>query len=232
MIEDIPEEQVRLAEVDILRELPQSELEYLASRCPLVRLAKEESLTLGEYQRGVLFLLSGRARVHEPTFGNRELTFSVLEDGTVVGQPGSKPRLPRALRVEALEASVLRVVGWEDFEALVLRNPEVRLKTIDLFGERLEEYEGRLSDLIRKEVPARLAGLLLRLIEREDAMAGDRRIPARYIHRQLASMVGSNREAVTRALGLLTKAGAVETRDRQIYVIDAGALAYFAEVER
>jgi DNA-binding GntR family transcriptional regulator len=54
-------------------------------------------------------------------------------------------------------------------------------------------------------------------------MAGDRRIPARYIHRQLASMVGSSREAVTRALGLLTKAGAVETRDRQIYVIDAGA---------
>jgi CRP-like cAMP-binding protein len=232
MIEDIPEEQVGLAEVDILRELPQSELEYLARRCPLVHLAKEESLTLGEYQRGVLFLLSGRVRVHELTFGKRELTFSLLEGATVVGQPGSKPRPSRVLRVQALEASVLRVVGWEDFEDLVLRNPEVGLKTIGLFGERLEEYEGRLSDLIRKEVPARLAGLLLRLSEREDAMAGDRRIPARYTHRQLAGMVGSNREAVTRALGLLRKAGAVETRDRQIYVTDAAALAYFAEVER
>ena len=46
-------------------------------------------------------------------------------------------------------------------------------------------------------------------------------------------MVGSNREAVTRALGMLIrKAGAVETRDRQIYVTDAAALAYLAEVER
>ena len=45
-------------------------------------------------------------------------------------------------------------------------------------------------------------------------------------------MVGSNREAVTRAFGVLRKAGAVETRDRQIYVIDAAALAYFAEVAR
>src|SRR5215207_5946982 len=102
MIEDISEEQVRLAEVDVLRELPQSELECLARRCPIVRLAKEESLTLGEYQQGILFLLSGRVRVHEPTFGTQDLTFSVLEGAIVVGQPGSKLRPPRALRVQAL----------------------------------------------------------------------------------------------------------------------------------
>ena len=231
MIEDIPGEPLLLAEVNILRELPQSEVEYLARRSPMVHLAEKESLTLGEYQQGVFLLLSGRVRVHEPTFGNQDLTFSVLEGGTVVGQPASKPR---PSRVEALEASVLRVVGWDDFEDLVLRNPRVGLKTIGLFGQRLDQYEVRLSDLIRKEVPARLAGLLLRLSEREDAMAGDGvlRIPARYTHRLLASMVGSNREAVTRAFGVLRKAGAVETRERQIYVTDAAALAYFAEAVR
>jgi CRP-like cAMP-binding protein len=187
--------------------LPQSELEYLARRCPVVHLAKNESLTLGEYQRGVLLLFSGRVRVHEPTFGTQDLTFSVLECATLVGQPASKTRPSRASRVEA---SVLRVVGWEDFEGLVLRNPEVGLKTMGLFGERLDEY------LIRKEVPARLAGLLLRLSEREGAaLRVERsRIPVRYTHRLLASMVGSNREAVTRALGVLKQAGAVETRDR------------------
>src|SRR5919107_1600405 len=232
MIEDIPEKRGHLAEVDVLRELPQSEVEYLAKRSPMVHLAEKESLTLGEYHQGVFLLLSGRVRVHEPTtFGTQDLTFSVVEGGTVVGQPGSKPR---PSRVEALEASVLMVVGWEDFEGLVVRNPGVGLKTIGLFRQRLDQYEGRLSDLIRKEVPARLAGLLLRLSEREDAMAGDgeRRIPVRYTHRLLASMVGSNREAVTRAFGVLRKAGAVETRERQIYVTDAAALAYFAEAVR
>jgi CRP/FNR family transcriptional regulator, cyclic AMP receptor protein len=57
-------------------------------------------------------------------------------------------------------------------------------------------------------------------------------IRARYTHRQLASMVGSNREAVTRAFGVLRKAGAVETRERQIYVTDEDALACLAEVVR
>jgi CRP/FNR family transcriptional regulator, cyclic AMP receptor protein len=232
MIEDIPGESLLLGEVDVLRELPQSEVEYLAKRSPMVHLAEKESLTLGEYQRGVFLLLSGRVRVYEPTTcGNQDLTFTVLKGGTVVGQPASKHR---PSRVEALEASVLMVVEWVDFEGLVVRNPEVGLKTIRLFGERLDEYEDRLSDLIRKEVPARLAGLLLRLSERKDTMAGDgeRRIPARYTHRLLASMVGSNREAVTRAFGVLRKAGAVQTRERQIYVTDAAALAYFAEAVR
>ena len=47
MIEYLPEEQILFAEVDVLRDLPQSELEYRARQCPIVQLAKKESLTLG-----------------------------------------------------------------------------------------------------------------------------------------------------------------------------------------
>src|SRR5215212_4036944 len=233
MIEDASEELLLFAEVDILRELPPGELEHLATRCPIVHLGKKESLTLGDEQCGVLFLISGRVRAHDTTFGNQDLTFSVVEGGTVVGQTGSKLRPSRTLRVEALEPSVLRVLGWEDFEDFVLRNPKVGLKTIRHLSERLDEYEDRLVDLIRKEVPARLAGLLLRLSELEGAAPGVyRRIPAHYTHRQLASMVGSNREAVHRALGALKNAGAVETRNRQIYLTDTAALEYFAGMVR
>jgi CRP/FNR family cyclic AMP-dependent transcriptional regulator len=235
MFDDAPggEQQVLLTEVDILKELPEREVDHIATRSPIVRLGEKETLTLGGDLRGILLLVSGRVRIHEPHSGGQDLTFSVVEGATLVGQGGSTPRPSRALLVEALEPSVLRVVEQQDFEDLVLRNPKVGVNIIRLLGERLHEYERRLSDLIRKEVPARLAGLLLQLSEREEAMAGhkERRIPARYTHRQLASMVGSNREAVTRAFGVLRKAGAVQTRDRQIYVTDAAALAYFAEVE-
>lgn len=234
MLEEASEEQLLLARVDILEELPQSEVDRIATRSPIVRLGKKEGLTLREELRGVLFLVSGRVRVHDPTFGNQDVTFSVVEGGTVVDQPSSTPRPSRALRVEALEPSVFRVVVWEDFEALVLRNPRVGVKTIRLLGERLDACEDRLSDLIRKEVPARLAGLLLRLSEHGGAGAGEgsRRILVPYTHQQLASMVGANREAVTRAFGVLKRAGAVETRARTIYVTDEEALECLAEVVR
>ena len=125
----------------------------------------------------------------------------------------------------------MRILGWEDFEELVLRRPTVGAKTIRLLGERLAVYEGRLSDQVRKEVLARLAGLIFRLSEHRGLVAGEggRRVSTRYTHQQLASLVGSYREAVTRAMGELRKAGVVEIRDQYIHVTDAEALARFAE---
>jgi hypothetical protein len=116
MIEDAPEEQLLLTDVDILEGLPQSEMEYLAKRSQIVRLGRKENLNLGGNHRGILLLVSGRVRVHEPAFRRQDLTFSVAEGGTVVGQPGSALRPSRTLRVEALEPSVLRILGWEHFE--------------------------------------------------------------------------------------------------------------------
>jgi CRP/FNR family cyclic AMP-dependent transcriptional regulator len=128
----------------------------------------------------------------------------------------------------------LLVLGWEDFEELMFRNPEVGIKTIRLLIERLAVSEGRLSDLIRKEVVVRLASLIFSLSTHEGVITanGSRRIPTRYTHQQLASLVGSNREAVTRAFGRLRKAGAVEIRERHIYVTDVDTLNRLAEIGR
>ena len=231
MIEDALEQKLLLTDVDILKGLPQGALGYVAARSRVVRLAKKEGLALGEDARGILLLVSGRVRVHEPSPVGPDLTFSVVEGGTVVGQTGLSSRSTQVLRVQALEPSLLSVVGWEDFEALVLRHPKVGAKTIRLLGERLAECEGRLSDQIRKEVLARLASLILRLSDPQDSVAGEggRRVPVRYTHRQLAGLVGSYREAVTRAMGELKKAGVVEIRDQHIHVSDAEALKRFAD---
>ena len=212
-----------LAKVDILEPLPAEEVERLALLSASTRLEAGDALALDENREMLLLLASGRVRVHEPSAGSQDLTFSMIEEGTVVGQTGFAVRLSlRALRVEALRPSTLLVLGWEDFEDLVLRNPEVGIKIIRLLSERLAVCEGRLSDLIRKDVPARLASLIFSLSEHQGVVTanGSRRIPTRYTHQQLASMVGSNREAITRAFGRLRKSGAVELRDRHIYVTD------------
>ena len=238
MIEDAPLKELEhlLAKVDILEPLPPEELERLALLSSSMRLEAGEALALEEDRETLLLLASGRVRVHEPstTGGGPDLTFSMIEEGTFVAQSGFALRLSRILRVEALQPSTMLVLRWEDFEELVLRNPEVGIKTIRLLGERLAACEGRLSGLIRKEVVARLAGLILSLSEHHGVVTGDgnHMRPTRYTHQQLASMVGSNREAITRAFGRLRKAGAVEIRDRHIYVTDADALERYADVGR
>jgi CRP/FNR family cyclic AMP-dependent transcriptional regulator len=236
VIEDAPPKELErlLAKVDILEPLSAEEVERLALLSSSMHLELGEAIALDEDRERLLLLASGRVRVHEPSAAGPDLTFSMVEEGSVVGQTGFALRISRALRVEALQPSTMLVLRREDFEELVLRNPQVAIRTIRLLSERLAVSEDRLSDLVHKEVPARLAGLILSLRDYQGVVTGDgsRRIYTRYTHQQLASMVGSNREAITRAFGKLRKAGVVEIRDRYIYVTDVDTLNRLAETGR
>ncbi len=228
----VEEEDRLLAMVDILQPLPPHEVGWLARRSTVARRQPGETFDVGEERRRLIILVSGRVRVYEPDPRGQELTLSVVEGGTIVGQSGFVRS--RKLHVEALEPSVVRVLGWEDLEDLVRRNPAVGIKLMRSLSERISVCEDRLSDLVRKEVPARLAGLVLKLSEHQGVVtrAGGRKIPTRYTHRQLGTMIGANREAVTRALGRLRREGSVEIRDRHIHVTDIEALERLAESRR
>ena len=236
MTEGVPmkEERWPLAKVDILEPLSPEELERLALLSASVHLGAGEAFALEEGRSALLLLTSGRVRVHEPNTAGPGLTLSMVENPSVVAQTGFAAWPPRVVLVEALEPSVLRVLEGEAFDDLVRRNPEVGVKTIRVLGERLYSCEERLSDMVRKEVPARLAGLILSLSEHQGVVTanGSRMIPARYTHNQLASMVGSNREALTRALGRLRRAGGVEVKDRLIHVVDADVLTRIVGSDR
>ena len=236
MIEGVQqvEQRLPLAEVDILTSLPSKEIERLTLRSASVHLGVGETFALDEEQRALLMVVSGRVRVHEPHARGPGLTISMVEAPTLVAQTGFAARPSHAVAVEALQPSVLRVLEGEDFEDLVHRNPEVGVKMIRLLSGRLAACEARLSDMVRKEVSARLASLILRLSEHQGITTANGRymIPTRYTHQQLASMVGSNREAVTRAFRKLKQAGAVEIEGRRVYVKDEHALERLASAER
>jgi hypothetical protein len=76
-----------------------------------------------------------------------------------------------------------------------------------------------------KEVPARLANIILLLCEGEGVMTPQGiKIPHHYTHERLGTMIGANREAVTRAFSKLQDEGAIELRRRIIHVRDIEAL--------
>jgi CRP/FNR family transcriptional regulator len=55
------------------------------------------------------------------------------------------------------------------------------------------------------------------------------KIPTRYTHRQLATMIGSKRETVTKAFTLLQETGTVELKRRRIHVRDIQGLQKVAD---
>lgn len=226
------EEQIRLLSmVDIFEPLSEEELEDLAQRAPDTHVEQGETLHTPEENGERLFLLKrGRVRVYKIDPEGHELTLSVAEDGTILGEMAlTGQHLPGAY-LQALKPSVIVTLKRRDLEHLILRNPEVGLRLVKVLSERLHETETRLAELTHKEVPARLASQILRLIENEGVMTSEGcKIPTRYTHEQLATMIGSKRVPVTRAFAKLKEEGVVELMERHIQVRDLKALRRVAE---
>lgn len=224
------EEQVDLlSRVDIFESLSREEIKSLLEN--LLRRNAEINLGAGQVfytprqPDGKLFVLKkGRVRIYKME-GAREFTLEVVDAGTVFGEVAFTAHRLRDAYAEATEPSIVLAMERDDVERLILDKPMVGVRMLGLLSERLRYYETRMEDVTLKEVPARLASLILFLVEKEGVQVpGEIRIPTSYTHQHLGTMIGANREAVTRAFGRLQDEGAVQIRRRIIHVEDVGAL--------
>ena len=220
------EEEVELlSRVDLFESLSKEEIRVLVRQNSDVRLGEGETFYAPWEHDGKLFILKkGRMRLYR-TEGGREFTLEVVDAGTVFGEMAFTPHRLRESYARAIVPSVVFVMERAAVERLIEEKPQVGIRMISLLSERLHYYETRMEDVTLREVPARLASLILFLIESEGVQVpGEISIPTRYTHEHLGTMIGANREAVTRAFGRLQDEGALQIRRRLIYVDDVEAL--------
>jgi CRP/FNR family transcriptional regulator, cyclic AMP receptor protein len=225
-------EQARLLTmVDILGPLSEEEMEDLAKRTPDTFLEQGDVLYSPQDGTQRLFILKkGRVQLYEVDQSGEEITLSVIEDGNVFGEMALTGQSLEGVYVRAMTPSTVVSLRREDLEMLIMNKPEVGLRLVRELAQRLHASEARYADVVGKDVPARLATLILTLVDSEGLVTNESyRIPTHYTHEQLASMIGCKRVAVTRAFSKLKEAGAVELWERHIVVKDLGALANLAE---
>jgi CRP/FNR family transcriptional regulator len=162
------------------------------------------------------------------TSSGKQITFTVHSEGTVL--PAQRLQ---GLSARAIESSVLAFMSREDLEYFLRRKPQIGLRLMDLLAENLRLMDARISEVIHKRVPARLASLIAWLIEEEGTVdgSGDRVIPYHYTHEQLGTIIGARRVAITLAFRALQDEGVVELRRRRIHVKDPNLLQRIAEQE-
>lgn len=227
------EDQTRLfSRVDILEPLEREDLATFSRRIPVVGFDRNYVIYTPDYEGDMIFiLLEGRVRTYK-VVGAREITLDMLEAGTIFGSTVLAAKFQHAYErpwAEALEASRVGLLRREAFERLVASNPEVGLRALHLFSKRLYAVSNRMADIALKEVPARLASLILYMIEAQGVGSdGGFVISIRHTHRELGSMIGADRVAVTRAFNALREAGAVELVHRQIHIKDFQTLKRLA----
>ena len=231
MAMSLKEEMRLLSMVDILGPLSEEEMEDLAKRTPDTYLEQEDILYTPKEGTERLFILKkGRVQLYEVNGEGDEITLSVVEDGNVFGEMALTAQSLKGLYVRAIEPSTVVSLRREDLEHLIMNKPEVGLRLVRELAQRLHASEARFADMVGKDVPARLATLILTLVDSEGVVSSESyRIPNHYTHERLASMIGCKRVAVTRAFRKLEGGGAVMLKDRRIVVKDMDALKESAE---
>jgi CRP/FNR family transcriptional regulator, cyclic AMP receptor protein len=206
-------------------------MEDLARRAPDTFLEQEDILYTPKEGTERLFILKkGRVQLYEVNRDGEEVTLSVIEDGNIFGEMALTSQSPYGLYARAIEPSTVVSLRREDVEDLIRDTPDVGLRLVRELAERLHDSERRYADMVGKDVPARLATLILTLVDSEGVVSSESyRIPNHYTHERLASMIGCKRVAVTRAFRKLEGGGAVVLKDRRIVVKDMDALKDMAE---
>jgi CRP/FNR family transcriptional regulator, cyclic AMP receptor protein len=173
-------EQMRLLSmVNILGPLSEEELEDLAKRTPDTFLEQDDILYVSTEGTERLFVLKkGRVQLYEIDQSGEEITLSVIEDGNVFGEMALTGQSLSGIYVRAISPSTVVSLRREHLEDLIMKKPEVGLRLVRELAERLHASEARYANVVGKEVPARLASLILTLVDSEGVLSSESyRIP-------------------------------------------------------
>ena len=221
----LTEEVKLLAAVDCLKPLSREELEEFAKGHPDAYFQPGKLLsTPWEEDERLLILKKGRIQIYRIWQGRKQV-LSQVEHGTAL----ATHRLHGSY-VEAMEPVIVLSLAKGAALRLIERHPEVAWWLIEGLTKRMRRCDERLADLALKKTPTRLANLVLQLVEDEGVATPEGyRIPTRYTHDELGTMIGARRVAVTRALGELKGEEVVKVKGRLLYVTDLEALKCLAE---
>jgi CRP-like cAMP-binding protein len=210
--------------LDIARGIPlfagvaDADLEQIAShlierRYPRDTTIVEEGLP-GDY---MYIIREGRVKVTKLSDDGREKILEFLDEGAFVGEMALFERAPRSASVKTLTPVRLLALSRTDFIGTLRKSPDLAMSVIQELSRRLRTINEQASALSFQRVKDRTKGLLERLA-REPYGDGSRHRTPSLTHQQIADMIGTSRETVTRVVKDLKTEGWLEQEGKHYLV--------------
>src|SRR5215210_1403865 len=181
--------------------------------------ARDTIFTPGDPDGQLYFLLEGTVRLYKIYGEYKEATVALLKDGGVFGELSLDEGSWQNVFAVAVTDARVAVVRKSVLTKVIKRHPEFGIKLLFSFSERLRQSDEVIESLLDREVSARLATLLLNLGDRFGETNGSGTVlNVRLTHQDLANMIVSTREAVSKAMSEFQREGLIEVRNRRISV--------------
>ncbi|WP_424952144.1 Crp/Fnr family transcriptional regulator [Deinococcus sp.] len=176
-------------------------------------------------------LSGGHVRLYRLGSGAREVTVSVHGQGEVLGVATLTPGASYGLYAEAMDDVEALVLGGDNLRQLIKAHPDMAVALTAQVARQTRSLQERLSQLVFLEVSQRLALALLQLAHEsgsEVPEGGPVALRGRISHQDLAYVVGSTRETITKLLGDFRGRGLLDLGYRRIVVTDLVGLQHAA----
>ncbi len=187
----------------------------------------------GEYGDALYVLISGVVKLFRPYSGSKEATLRLLKPWDIFGHLAFAGEAKQRAYAEAVTECKVTKVPKIFMERAIRREPRAALKMMTLLELRLVQYEELVKCLLPRETEARLANLLPILARKFGERGDDGRsvtIDLRLTHQDLAAMVASTRESVTKVLNEMRNRSVVEIEGGRITLTDYAALERISRV--
>jgi CRP/FNR family transcriptional regulator, cyclic AMP receptor protein len=217
--------------VDLIRKVPlfstltDDEFSQIAHIFVMRAYRKGQIIFLEEETGNYMYLvLSGKVKVSKAGTGGKETILAIHRTGDFFGEMSLLDGKTSPATVSAMEDAKIISVSGSDFHKYLLHNEKVMLQIINVLCARLRQV-WQTQSLSSSTADARIRMGIYQLAKRHGIRdAHGTIIDLKITHQELAEMVGTSRETVTRVLARLKDQGILEIDQRRMTLLDADAL--------
>lgn len=180
----------------------------------------------GQTPRGIFVLCAGRVKLSTGSSDGRTLITQIAEPGEILGLSATVSGRPYEVTSETLDPCSVKFVRREDFLQFLREHGEACLRVAQLLSQNyITAYEQVRSIGLSHTATEKLARLLLDWSEKDGTETDQGiRLKVTLTHEEIAQLIGSSRETVTRLFGDLKSKKMIQVKGATLLICDKAAL--------
>jgi len=180
----------------------------------------------GQLPRGIFVLCKGSMKLSINSPGGRTMIVKLAEPGEVLGLSATISGKPYEVTAETIDPCQVNFIKRDDFLRFLKEDADVCFKVAEQLSEKYHNACNEVRSLgLSHSAAEKLAALLLEWSAKNgEAAKPEPRLKIRLTHEEIAQMIGTSRETVTRLFAELKKHQIVQTKGSTLVIRDAAAL--------
>jgi CRP/FNR family transcriptional regulator, cyclic AMP receptor protein len=216
-----------LSEFTLFKELNNYELGKISDIAITREWKKQSHIFLqGDPLENVYFIYDGKIKIYKSDINGKEQIVTIAKKGDMFPHVGFFRKGEYPAYAEVLDQSTLIAIPISKFENVLIENPELCIKVFKVLGEKIVDLQNRLEEQILNNTYEQIIKLLIRLAQKygKEQEDGTILLKSEFTNKDLASMIGTTRETISRTLTKMKKDELIEVDDQGNMLLDIDVL--------